>query len=173
MRTPLTSIIGYLDVLNGDSAPQLSGERRGEFMNVIDRNSRRLLRLVSDLLFIAQVQASGVQLNHAEFDLAAVAAESVETFGDRAEREGVCLRSEIDDVGVCTGDADRIGQVADNLLSNAIKFTPPGGMVTVSVRPDEAGGAALGSPTTASASPSPSSPGYSMTSTAPAAPSGN
>jgi signal transduction histidine kinase len=142
LRTPLTSIIGYLDLVRGDG-PRLPSRQRDEFMGVIDRNSRRLQRLVTDLLFIAQVQASGVQLNHAEFDLAAVARESVETFADRAQREGIDLRGEIDDVGVCVGDADRIGQVMDNLVSNAIKFTLEGGTVTVSLRREAEGDAVL------------------------------
>jgi signal transduction histidine kinase len=143
LRTPLTSIIGYLDLLKDDGTRQISNEQRGEFTNVIDRNSRRLLRLVTDLLFIAQVQANGVQLSHADFDLAAVARESVETFGARAKHEEIDLRSEIEEVGICTGDGDRIGQVIDNLLSNAIKFTPPEGTVTVSLRRNGGGSAVL------------------------------
>jgi signal transduction histidine kinase len=137
LRTPLTSIIGYLDLLKEDEGPPLPERQRGEFMGVVDRNSRRLLRLVTDLLFVAQVQASGVQLNRGPFDLADVARESVETFTSRAEREGIVLRSDIEGGATCIGDRERMGQVIDNLLSNAIKFTKQGGEVIVSLRSDE------------------------------------
>jgi signal transduction histidine kinase len=128
LRTPLTSITGYLDLVRHSKLPET---RRDEFLGVIDRNSRRLLRLVGDLLFVAQVQASGVEFERFELDLAEVARESVQTFRARASREGLDLRSEIVDVGVSIGDAGRIGQAIDNVVSNAIKFTPRGGTIWV------------------------------------------
>jgi signal transduction histidine kinase len=142
LRTPLTSIIGYLELVRGNGS-RPPGGKQVEFLDVIHRNSRRLLRLVGDLLFIAQIQASGVELERAEFELEEVVNESVETFRARATREGIELRVETGDVPTCSGDAGRMGQVLDNLISNAIKFTPEGGSVTVRLHPEGATHAAI------------------------------
>jgi signal transduction histidine kinase len=135
LRTPLTSIIGYLELLREDLGdgdgddPALA--QRAQFLAVVDRNARRLLRLVGDLLFVAQVEAGKLSLEEGEVDLEAVACESVEAAGPRAARGGVELVLEVEPVGVCRGDRDRLAQALDNLVSNAIKFTPDGGRVTV------------------------------------------
>jgi PAS domain S-box-containing protein len=131
LRTPLASIIGYLHLLLQDGSDEVKARRPRKFLEVIDRNSRRLLRLVGDLLFAAEVERGEVVLEREEFELAPVATGSIETFHARAEQDGVELRSEIEEVGTCIGDSGRIGQAIDNLLSNAIKFTPEGGTVTL------------------------------------------
>jgi signal transduction histidine kinase len=142
LRTPLTSIIGYLDVLLEDGdAPGTPQQQQA--LDVINRNSRRLMRLVGDLLFVARVDAGNVELERGEFDLAEVVRESVDTFRDRAKREGLELGSEIAEVGNSPGDAGRIGQAVDNLISNSVKFTPEGGSITVRLRPEPGGRAAI------------------------------
>ncbi|MDX6633442.1 MAG: hypothetical protein QOG26_1447, partial [Solirubrobacterales bacterium] len=109
----------------------LPPEQQHKFIDVINRNSRRLLRLVGDMLFIARMEAGGLDFERIGFDLSQVVRESVETFGPRAERGRVELRAEVAELGSRTGDPGRLGQAIDNLISNAIKFTPRGGRVTV------------------------------------------
>ncbi len=142
LRTPLTSIIGYLELLredgSGPDGKDPAAAQRSQFLAVVDRNARRLLRLVGDLLFVAQVEAGKLSLEEGEVDLEAVARESVEAAGPRAARGGVQLTLEADHIGVWRGDRDRLAQALDNLVSNAIKFTPDGGKVTVRLhRTDE------------------------------------
>ena len=142
LRTPLTSIIGYLELLREDASgpdgQDPAASQRAQFLAVVDRNARRLLRLVGDLLFVAQVEAGKLSLEEGEVDLEAVARESVEAAGPRAARGGVELALEADHIGVWRGDRDRLAQALDNLVSNAIKFTPDGGRVTVRLhRTDE------------------------------------
>jgi PAS domain S-box-containing protein len=133
LRTPLTSIIGYLElVLEEDS---VDPETR-RFLDVVARNAQRLLRLVGDLLFVAQVEAGNLGLDPGSVDLAATAAESVEAARPRAEEHQIELVLDADRLPETTGDAGRIGQAIDNLVSNAIKFTPHGGRVEVKVRRD-------------------------------------
>ncbi|MDX6661951.1 MAG: hypothetical protein QOG09_53 [Solirubrobacterales bacterium] len=129
LRTPLTAIVGYAELLLEDQS--LPPEQQHKFIDVINRNSRRLLRLVGDMLFIARMEAGGLDFERIGFDLSQVVRESVETFGPRAERGRVELRAEIAELGSRTGDPGRMGQAIDNLISNAIKFTPRGGRVTV------------------------------------------
>jgi PAS domain S-box-containing protein len=136
LRTPLTSIVGYLELLGEDPSERRSTEQRQEFLGIIDRNSQRLLRLVGDLLFVAQVESGKVEFERGPVKLSEVACESVDTFRARAASEGLELRSEIEDVGVSLGDGGRIGQALDNLVANAVKFTPGGGTVTLRLHPE-------------------------------------
>lgn len=134
-RTPLTSVIGYVELVLDDEQQAISEEHR-HFLSVVDRNATRLLRLVGDLLFAAQVEAGRLQLELGEIDLAAVAREAVEAARPVAEDREIALASEIADMPPCLGDHDRLGQVLDNLISNALKFTEVGGTVGVRVVPD-------------------------------------
>jgi CHASE3 domain sensor protein/signal transduction histidine kinase len=72
LRTPLTSIIGYLELLRDEAegdADDPAAAQRAQFLNVVDRNARRLLRLVGDLLFVAQVEAGKLSLEEEHVDL--------------------------------------------------------------------------------------------------------
>ncbi len=135
LRTPLTSILGYLELIR-DDATELSDEHRS-FLDVVDRNARRLLSLVGDLLFVARFDAGGLDLELEDVDLPAVARECVEAQTPRAEKAGVVLELESDEVLPIRGDRARIAQLFDNLVSNAIKFTRSGGRVDVRVAEDD------------------------------------
>jgi signal transduction histidine kinase len=130
LRTPLTSITGYLELVLDD--PALADEHR-RFLDVVDRNAARLLRLVSDLLLVAQIESGKLVLDPCEVDLAAVAAESVEALRPVADGGGVDLRLDATDVPPLRGDRARLAQLFDNLVSNAVKFTEPGGHVVVAL----------------------------------------
>lgn len=130
LRTPLTSITGYLELVLAD--PALDAEHR-RFLEVVERNSGRLLRLVSDLLLVAQIESGKLTLRAGEVDLAAVAAESVEALRPAADARGVELRLEAAPVPPLRGDRARLAQLLDNLVSNAVKFTEPGGHVLVAL----------------------------------------
>jgi signal transduction histidine kinase len=129
LRTPLTSIIGYLELVLDDE-DELSDDAR-RFLEVVERNAKRLLRLVGDMLFVAQVEAGRLSLESAEVNLGTIAAESVEAARPAAERAGVTLSLQATPVKPMAGDRDRFGQMIDNLVSNALKFTPDEGRVDV------------------------------------------
>jgi signal transduction histidine kinase len=130
LRTPLSSIVGYVEVLREETEEQpLSPEERERFLEIVNRNARRLLRLVGDLLFVARLEAGKLDLHRSDVDLSEAARDSVETARPQAERAGLNLRGDIADGLHMHGDPDRLGQVMDNLLSNALKFTPEGGDV--------------------------------------------
>ena len=133
LRTPLTSIRGFLAILLDDDADRVSAADRGEYLAVIDRNSRRLLRLVEDLLFVAQMDEGRFVLDKTEFDLVEVLAEAVDAARPLADERQIELRDQSETKLQLLGDRDRVAQVIDNLLSNALKFTPEGGEVTVDI----------------------------------------
>jgi signal transduction histidine kinase/HAMP domain-containing protein len=130
LRTPLTAILGYVELLMSDDADGFPAEH-ARHLEVIDRNARRLVRLVGDLLFAAQVEGAPLLLEPGEVELAALVRDAVELARSRAEEAGIALVTELEPVERCIGDRDRLAQVLDNLLLNALKFTPPGGRVVV------------------------------------------
>ncbi|WP_273653721.1 sensor histidine kinase [Cellulomonas fimi] len=140
LRTPLTSVLGYLELLL-DGTDELTEEQRS-YLTVIERNARRQLRLVGDLLLTAQVDAGTFAISPRGIDLADVVTGSVASLGPVAEQAGVRLTTTIEPAPV-TADPGRLSQVVDNLVSNAVKFTPAGGEVHLSVGPTPDGGAAL------------------------------
>jgi PAS domain S-box-containing protein len=135
LRTPLTSIIGYTELLAEVESDNLSDQGR-RFVEVIDRNSRRELDLVADLLMLTKISAGTFTIEAGDADLAEIARSSYEAAAPEASKAGVELSLQLDDPPVIAGDPDRLGQVADNLVSNAIKFTPDGGRVVIAVRRD-------------------------------------
>ncbi|MFS0704632.1 ATP-binding protein [Cellulomonas sp. 179-A 9B4 NHS] len=140
LRTPLTSVLGYLELLLDGTEP-LSDEQR-EYLTVVERNARRQLRLVSDLLLSAQVDAGTFAITPQAADLGAVARASLASAAPAAEQARVTLVPAIEDAPL-QADPVRLGQVVDNLVSNALKFTPQGGSVRVEVAPTAEGGAHL------------------------------
>ncbi|WP_426593161.1 sensor histidine kinase [Cellulomonas sp. McL0617] len=136
LRTPLTSVLGYLELLTDGTDP-LTDEQR-EYLDVIDRNARRQLRLVGDLLLTAQVDAGRFSIGPQRIDVAEVARASLSSAAPVAESARVSLEAGIEPAPI---DADpvRLAQAVDNLVSNAIKFTPAGGSVRVSVAPTDLG----------------------------------
>ena len=137
LRTPLTSIRGYLELVLDGEAGDLTDEQR-QFLGVVERNAHRLLALVGDLLFLAQVDAGKLSLEMGAVDLASIAAETVETARPLAEEKGVTLTLASSPLPLLAGDRIRLAQLLDNLVSNGIKFTPSGGRVDVRVRGEQA-----------------------------------
>jgi signal transduction histidine kinase len=130
LRTPLTSIRGYLDLVLDEEAGELNDEQQ-RFLRAVERNSGRLLRLVGDLLFVAQADAGRLTLERAKVDLSALAADCVEGSRPVADQKSIALELETRPVPTLVGDRGRLAQVLDNLVSNSLKFTPEGGRVAV------------------------------------------
>jgi len=133
LRTPLSSILGYLELVLDDEDNPLSVEQI-KYLGTIERNANRLLRLVSDLLFTAQVEAGRFHLLEQEVDVHALVRASLDTAAPVAVTRGVRLQLSASRQELTVwGDPVRLGQAVDNLLSNAVKFTPAGGRVAVTI----------------------------------------
>jgi PAS domain S-box-containing protein len=132
LRTPLTSIHGYLELLLDGGAGDLS-EDQERFLTVVERNSKRLMQLVGDLLFMAQVEAGKLALDLEEVELRELVGECLEAARPIADDRGIELVAEVEETPSMLGDRSRLTQVLDNLISNALKFTPTSGRVSVRV----------------------------------------
>ncbi len=133
LRTPLASILGYVEMLREDG---VSGPDAAHCTEVIDRNAKRLLRLVEDLQLLSQIQSGKMAMDFRSSDLADLAARAVEERGPEAQRKHIELVLSATDVPDVAVDPARIAQLVGNLLSNAVKFTPDGGRVEVRLGTD-------------------------------------
>ncbi|HEY8912909.1 sensor histidine kinase [Lacisediminihabitans sp.] len=133
LRTPLSSILGYLELMRDDDDSPLSDEQL-QYLGVAERNAHRLLRLVGDLLFTAQVASGRFPLDLGTVALSDVVTAAVQSARPVAAAAGIELLIELpSEPVVVRGDSVRLGQACDNLISNAVKFTPRGGTVTVAL----------------------------------------
>jgi signal transduction histidine kinase len=130
LRTPLTSMMGFLEMIREGEAGELTDDQK-RFLAIVYRSSERLQRLVGDLLFVARLDASGLQLQFEHVDLEEIVRDAAESSGALARARELDLRLELAPLSSITGDRERLSQLIGNLVSNAIKFTPAGGRITL------------------------------------------
>jgi two-component system, OmpR family, phosphate regulon sensor histidine kinase PhoR len=139
LRTPLSALYGYAETLmRGVDDPETA--RR--FLGIIDRQARRLARLLDDLISLSDLERGVTALAMEDLDAGQVVSEAVELMRDPARRQGVNLEMNCaPGLPKLIGDRDRLQQVLLNLLDNAIKYTPRGGRVVASAAAASANGA--------------------------------
>jgi signal transduction histidine kinase len=132
LKTPLTAMRGYIETLRMPEVA-LDAERRDRYFDTIDRETRRLERIVKDLLDLARYEHGAVVLQRRLFDIGRL----FENVAGRHEREAhtkaVAIRIHVDpQADQVVGDPDRIEQAIENLVANALRHTPSGGSITLS-----------------------------------------
>jgi signal transduction histidine kinase len=138
LRGPLSSVVAFGHLL-GDASSGLLNDEQRQYLDVIDRNANRLLRLIEDLLLLSRLEARTLQLRTAPVRLSELVRTAVTERLPAAENAGLRLVVETQDGPELTCDETRLHQVLDNLLNNALKFTPAGGSVTVRAAPSSSG----------------------------------
>ena len=131
LRTPITGLRAAAQVVTrqlrrGDDVPR---ERLAQMVNIIDHESEKLIRLISQLLDISRLEGGRISLELSSFDLAAVVRSLVARV--HLQAPGVLIRVESPESFWIAADALRIEQVLQNLLDNAVKFSPEEGEITV------------------------------------------
>ena len=132
MRTPLTAIIGYTQLLGHRNAISGPDER---MLQMIEESGHRLLGLVNDILDIARIEEGKLQILPRPMPLRPTIDQAVETLKPLADEK--CLTVEVfasPSLPEVHGDPKRVSQILLNLLSNAVKYTPDTGKITVSAR---------------------------------------
>jgi PAS domain S-box-containing protein len=128
IRTPMNGIIGFAELLK---APGYSVEQRDSFISIINKNGKRLLRIVDDILDISKIETSQLTIIKKDIAFIQMLAESESQHRSKALEKGLNLKFVTDalpkDLKIHT-DKTRLLQVFDNLISNAIKFTDSGGI---------------------------------------------
>lgn len=135
LRTPLTSISGSLGLLQSGALGALP-EKAVAMVDIACKNSKRLVRIINDILDIGKLEAGQLTLQAASVPLLGLLQQAIEANASFADKCDVRLRfegtSSDDRVSV---DPDRLVQVLTNLLSNAAKFSPAGAEVLVRMMP--------------------------------------
>jgi signal transduction histidine kinase len=135
LRTPLTSISGYVELLLDSAAGDLAGGQR-RMLEVISRNTRRLRELIEDILLLSKIESGGFRTVKRPIELARIIDSAVEAIAPAAATASVGLHTEVHGDLPLSADPEQLDRVLMNLLSNAVKFTPADGTVTVTGRTD-------------------------------------
>jgi signal transduction histidine kinase/ligand-binding sensor domain-containing protein/DNA-binding response OmpR family regulator len=132
-RTPLTLIIGPLEQMLYDS----SDNKQKKKLNLMLRNSQRLLGLINQLLELSKFESGKVKLQAGRQNIIPFLKGIVANFVPLADQRELDLtfQAEAEDITLYI-DAEKLENIMSNLLINALKFTPPGGKITVTVRLD-------------------------------------
>jgi PAS domain S-box-containing protein len=132
LRTPLTNIRLYVEqaIEVGDEDPAL----RAKCLDVINSESRRLERIVGDMLSVSEIEAGSFKLRSGDVRLDAVFEELRADFAPQAAEKGITLRFDLPPkLPAIKGDRDKIVLAIHNLIGNAVKYTPKSGKVVVRV----------------------------------------
>jgi signal transduction histidine kinase len=133
LRSPLTSVREASHLLVDEVAGPMT-PKQARLVQIIQRSSDRLLRLVNQILDISRLRAGLLPLQHRPVDLERLVNRAAEELRPQAEEAGVTLdRERVGERFTVSGDEDRLVQVVVNLLANAIRFTPAGGRVVARV----------------------------------------
>jgi two-component system, OmpR family, sensor histidine kinase KdpD len=133
MRTPLAPIKGWASTLL-ECGDRLDDAERRQALESILRHSRRLERLVVNLLEASRIQSGRVDAADAEVDAADVTRRIVDEFRAGFPDRQIDLQLDVDRPAVALGRELSIEQIVANLLSNAVKYAPPGQPIEVAVR---------------------------------------
>ncbi|RSD27690.1 two-component system histidine kinase PnpS [Mesobacillus subterraneus] len=134
LKTPITSIKGFSEtLLDGAMNDKATLEA---FLEIILKESDRLQVLIQELLDLSKIEQHGFRLTVGEVDLVNEANEVIEILKGKAEQKDILLKLvQTSDDALIEADPDRLKQVLINLVSNAITYTPSGGSVEISVKP--------------------------------------
>ncbi len=134
IKTPLTSIINYTDLLRSAETP----EQQADYLAVLDNQSQRLKKLIEDLTELSKASTGNLQANTAPMDAVEALQQALGEFADKMELAQLQVCPEIPTAPVIiSADGRLFWRVAANLLSNAVKYALPGTRVYVSLKKAE------------------------------------
>ncbi|HEY0895192.1 MAG TPA: PAS domain S-box protein [Sphingobacteriaceae bacterium] len=134
LKTPLTSMTGYLQILERQQKDELSRN----FVRKTIEKAGKLIALVSDLLDISKIEAGKLQLNKEPFDVRPLVDEAIELIQLSTTTHRIILDTDVE-CFLIEGDKQRVEQVIVNLLTNAIKYSPASDAVYVYLQKTDSG----------------------------------
>ena len=133
LKTPITTIKSYTETLIDGAMDDK--EICGSFLSVIDKESDRMARLVSDLLQLSRMDHKKNNFNSSRFDIDNLIKDIVNKLDISFKEKNHIIKMGLCDKNIIiNGDKDRIEQVIQNILTNAIKYTPNNGIVSINIR---------------------------------------
>ncbi|MFY9587686.1 MAG: ATP-binding protein [Actinomycetota bacterium] len=135
LKTPLTSLMGYAQILRKRSA-DLAPEQREEFFNIMARQGEKILRLIEELLQSSRIEAGASKLRREPLDLRSIAKDVESGLSGLAKTHTLHFDVPEGDLGLF-GDPTALEHVFTNLLENALKYSEPGTEIRLTVEEDE------------------------------------
>jgi signal transduction histidine kinase/DNA-binding response OmpR family regulator len=137
LRTPLNAILGFSSLMQND--PGISDKQRKN-LEIINKSGEHLLGLINDVLDMAKIEAGGIAVEIAPFDLGEMVRDIIDLMREKAQEKG--LQLVLDQTSefprYIRGDAAKLRQVLINLIGNAIKFTTEGSVtLSLTTKPAE------------------------------------
>jgi two-component system, sensor histidine kinase and response regulator len=134
LRSPLTGILGYTDLLQ---LRDDNDKEETEYLNFIQNSGKDLLRLINDLLDVSRIAASDSSLPLETLSLTDIVQNCITRKNITATQKGIVLRLKENFLGAnIQGNKQSFTRIIDNLLSNAIKFTPRDGSIVITLDSD-------------------------------------
>jgi signal transduction histidine kinase len=135
LRTPMTSIVGYLDMIAEGRLGELPADLKRP-MASLRRNAHRLRRLVEDLLDASRIDSGRVSLVRQAVSLGDIVAAVIDEMRPFVVGKHQTVVTQVSSTAPIDGDADKLHQVVSNLVANSWKYTPEGGEIRLSVDSD-------------------------------------
>lgn len=133
LRTPLASIKGYVEKLQGSQV--LSGEKTKEALNIIERNCNVLQKLINGLFELAHLDEIVEKIEFSQFSLSELVSDVVAKFSPQAASKNIALTlTPPASAYNCSGDPSLIERAFSNIIENAILYTPENGEISASVK---------------------------------------
>src|SRR6202163_2984750 len=137
LRSPLTAIKQFTNILLGGLAGELNKEQR-EYQQIVLRNIRQLQSMIDDLLEVTRLESGKLTVEPERLSVSMAVIDSFNTLEGTARGKRITLSHDLPpNLPSALADQTRLRQILIILLDNAIKFTPEGGFVTIQARPLE------------------------------------
>ena len=135
LRSPMTTIMGYTELLLGNMGGELQPKQR-EMLEIVATNSRRMQLLIQDLADINRIQMGQMNFSIGEFNLVEVVNEVVRSLTDlvKGKKQRITMMLDAATIPPVSADRSRTAQILTNLINNAHKYTPEGGRIGVRMR---------------------------------------
>lgn len=141
IKTPLTSIINYVDLL---SREELENEKAREYLEVLQRQSARLKKLTDDLVEASKASSGVLGVTLEDCELGVMLEQTAGEYGERLAEKGLSLVLRKPDKAVhVRADARHTQRIFDNLMSNILKYAMPGTRVYLELTEEETGAAVI------------------------------
>jgi signal transduction histidine kinase len=139
LRTPLTSILGFSEVLESNQFGKLTKQQQ-DYVKGIHESSNQLMLLINDILDLASIEAGYMVLDAREFNVYALLNSVNNSVKERCKAAGIKLSLKCsEDIGTIVGDEKRVRHIMFNIVGNSIKFTERGGNIVIGAEDGEKG----------------------------------
>lgn len=134
LKTPLTSIINYVDLMKRED---IKPDKAKEYLEILDNKSQKLKKLVEDIFEISKASSGNIKLNNSDINLKSIINQSIGEFSDKIEENGLTVKVDFEDDFVVNADGEKLGRILENLIQNAVKYSLTGSRIYIDLKREE------------------------------------